>query len=82
MRTNGHIHGEPIRWHTGQSAYDTARNLVVIVWVAGHFYLHCRPVEMTRTYMGSELWRAYLRREITRAEHELRKRVKRGAQHV
>lgn len=80
MQTHGRIHGEPIRWHTGPSASPTARNLVVIVWIKGRFYMHCRPVEMTRVYLCSELWRALLRREITKAELELRKRVKRGAQ--
>lgn len=82
MRTHGHIHGEPIRWHTGESAYDQARNLVVIVWVDGRFYMHCRPLIKKRAFMGDDLSRAYFRRELNLAEKELRDRVKRGAQHV
>lgn len=78
MRTHGRIHGEPIRWHTGASAQPGHRNLTAVVWVNGEYFMHCRPVSMGRGFMGSELWRALLRRELTKAEHEIRKRV-RGA---
>ena len=81
MRTNGSIHGEAIRWHTGPSANKDARNLVVVVWVDTNVYMHCRPVETRRAFRSDDLSRAYVRREITLAEKELRNRAKKGAQH-
>jgi len=69
------IAGEPIRWQCGESATPTHRNLTVIVWVAGKFYMHCRPVPVCTPRMSKELWRAKLRRNIRDAAEELRRRV-------
>lgn len=80
--STGSIAGEPIRWHSGPSADYRARNMVVIVWVGGTFYMHCRPVPLCTLNTSDELWRARFRREVKQAAHELRCRVYRRARNV
>ena len=79
---DGFIAGEPIKWHSGESADDRARNIAAIVWVGTQVYMHTRPVPMLTPHMSVEIWQAKVKRELNEATRVLRSRVYGRAKNV